>query len=229
MFQQKGWLPKPNITINQILRIDRDIGSFRTTPEIEKKYNDQLHPDLNEWLENRLKERIEKTPDLSKIPEANLKAVLEYTMGFGGVNYQHMNTALRNGNRTELAKYEPYIFNLISALNQFPVFEGPVYRSIKASYTKSIERYLVNKTIIENSFISTTTDETRAFSGNVQFVITNGGPDIGLLSCAPHEKEVLICPGTKFLVADIQHGDGNNLHGVSPETMSHLTITLTRL
>ena len=143
LFQQKGWLPKPNITINQILRIDRDIGSFRTTPEIEKKYNDQLHPDLNEWLENRLKERIEKTPDLSKIPEANLKAVLEYTMGFGGVNYQHMNTALRNGNRTELAKYEPYIFNLISALNQFPVFEGPVYRSIKASYTKSIERYLV--------------------------------------------------------------------------------------
>lgn len=211
-----------------MLRIDTDIAGFRTSPEMEKRYLGQLHSDLDKWLERKLEERLEQVPELRKIPEANLKAVLEYTMGFGAVNYAHMNAALRNGNRDDILEYEPYILNLISALNQFPVFNGLVYRGIRAPSAKILEKYLENGTIMENGFTSATADKAYAFPGNVLFLIKNGGPDIGLISCAPHEKEILIRPGTRFFVSGVRREDSDPLHDAPHEVRPHLTISLTR-
>ncbi|MBL9038797.1 MAG: hypothetical protein JNG84_09805 [Archangium sp.] len=136
-------------------------------------------------------------PELANISIDDLVAMRAYTGAF----YREMNSGLRGTTPETLTKLAPLIKTAASGLNKLPSYVGTVYRGASLTPDK-LARYLAGETIAEKAFLSTSTDKTTAFGGNVLFVIdakSNGKP-VKVLSQFARENEVLFGPGTEFKV-----------------------------
>ncbi len=140
-----------------------------------------------------------KKMELQNIPTEDLVAIKGYTSD----DYKMLNTALRNNDKAELKRLEPYIEVAKSGLRQLPSFKGTVFRGTTLS-PEQLAKYEPGKIVTEDAFTSTSIDKSAAFSGNTEFYIDSvKGKDISILSDYPNEKEILFKPYTKFEVLKV--------------------------
>ncbi|MDX2008937.1 MAG: ADP-ribosyltransferase [Myxococcaceae bacterium] len=135
-------------------------------------------------------------PALANVHVDDLVALRAYT----GSYYTAMNQALR-GRGGDIAQQAAIIKTAASALNDLPEFQGTTFRGTTLD-AERIARYAPGTVIAEKGFMSTTTAQDVAFSGNVRFVINSkgAGRSVEALSQFANEKEVLFGPGTEFKV-----------------------------
>lgn len=135
-------------------------------------------------------------PALANVHIDDLVALRAYTGG----HYQAMNQALR-GRGGDIAQQAAIIKTASSALNDLPEFQGTTFRGTTLD-AERIARYAPGTVIAEKAFMSTTTAQDVAFSGNVRFVVNSkgAGRSVEVLSQFATEKEVLFGPGTEFKV-----------------------------
>jgi len=157
-----------------------------------------------------LQEVRQKHPELANMTDAELVALRGYTSHRedsegNKSDYYAMNKALREGNQEQLDAWGSYISSVSSGLSKLPPHEGPVFRGTTLPESV-IANYQPGQTITEKSFFSTAVDPSKAFGGNVTFVIqSKRGRDIAPTSHFP-ESEVLFAPGTRFGVLKVEKG-----------------------
>ncbi len=128
----------------------------------------------------------------------DLRAIADYT----GLGSEDLNYALRSGalDASQIARVDA----LNSALEKLPAYDGPVFRGSDLP-SAVLAQYQPGEVIVEDAFLSTTTDSAVArspeFEGNVEFEIRSStGRDISSFSMIPHEQEVLFRAGTRFYI-----------------------------
>ncbi|KQY28443.1 hypothetical protein ASD42_27650 [Nocardia sp. Root136] len=135
----------------------------------------------------------------SQLTQQDLDAIGSYT----GAGSRDVNLALRTDNVS--AAQQVRIDDLNAALNKLPDNKGTVYRGTNLD-PEDIAKYQEGGTVTEKAFTSTSTDPSRAFSGNTRFTIqSETGKDVSQYSTAQQaghiEDEVLFRSSTNFRVA----------------------------
>ena len=119
--------------------------------------------------------------------------------------YVIFNQDLRTKNRSTIEKWQLYLKLLMSALNKLPSQRLTVYRGVNKDISKD---FTEGTQFVWSSATSCTRDASVApyFANNSNDIGTlfqievSSGRDISSFSEFPKEEEVLIRPGTKFLV-----------------------------
>jgi len=139
-----------------------------------------------------------------KMESSHYGAISMYT---SNAIYSQINQILRDENRSKLAKYFKYLRLFFDAAGRLPAQKKTLWRGISADL-KSNSQYEKGKTVTWWSISSCTSSKAVADnfaggcgSGCTVFTIkSKTGFDIGDLSMFKHEKESLLCPGTKLKV-----------------------------
>ncbi len=128
------------------------------------------------------------------LSEVDLAALGDYT----GSGYSTINDALRGGTAMT-SDAERRSASISEALSKLPDKPGPAFRGTTLPAEK-IASYVPGETRKEPGFTSSSSDQTRAFPGNVLFVIiSKHGKDVAPYSSYV-ESEVLFDKGTNFYV-----------------------------
>lgn len=121
--------------------------------------------------------------------------------------YEPLNSALWRGSVDDVAKVADLSHDLSSALEKLPAHEGQVIRgSVPGRPTEAydLSRYEPGERIVENGYISTTTNPDGLlpdFDGPVAWVIeSKNGRDVSSVSSVSGESEVLFDRFTSFTV-----------------------------
>jgi hypothetical protein len=144
-----------------------------------------------------------------KLSESEMLALATYM----GPNFSDINSALR-GNKEQWADNEAVIYNASSALTHLKslLFKGKVFRSEKTSLEKTaklVNTYKVGNIVVEQPFLSTTTNETLRFAESdidsrqvlLRYtIVSKSGVSVSDFSPTKSEDEVLFAPGTVFKV-----------------------------
>jgi len=136
-------------------------------------------------------------PELAAIPDEELVALRGYTTE----DYDFINRALRAEQAdAEISRIQPYLDNLNSGIERFPVFRGTVSRIESNTHVL----YQEGEVVTMQGFTSTCGaggKVTKQIVGNTSLEIESlTGRDIRLISKHPAEAEVLFAPGKRFLV-----------------------------
>lgn len=147
---------------------------------------------------------------LDVVPLEHRRAITAYT----GSHYRAVNEALRAGTAT--AAQREYARLLNEALALAPKFRGRVTRAITREGSE-LKQFLADhrqalttgQAVVHKGFNSSSKGESAAFSGNIVLRIeSRTGVWVQPISLVPHENEVLLRAGTRFLVKDIQERGG---------------------
>ncbi|WP_165968278.1 putative T7SS-secreted protein [Saccharopolyspora elongata] len=135
-------------------------------------------------------------PELAELTDRQVLALTDYR----GSGYDEMNEALRNQDAESLARLEPKMQELDSALEKMAPHEGRVYRGFPIGEIRLEEvlaKYEPGQTVREDAY--TSTSARAPFHGNVQLIIDSAqGRDLRFFDSS--EAEVLFSRGTEFLV-----------------------------
>lgn len=123
---------------------------------------------------------------------------------YTSIEYASMNKYLRAGKKPMKGTLDALIEVTNSGLDKLPKYEGTTYRGAdlgSAIIKRYEEAFTSGKPFTEIAYMSTTTDITKKFDGNVLFMLQgkNGVP-VKVLSQFPGEEEVLFKPGTQFKI-----------------------------
>lgn len=118
--------------------------------------------------------------------------------------YPQLNSALRDHMHPEMLNpFLPYMKILLTGLNKLPLIRARVYRGINLDLHELYSQ-LQGKVVTWWAFSSTSLrNDLGAFIGtgeSTSFCIDGVGVDIAAFSAYPHEKEVLLLPGTTLMV-----------------------------
>ena len=119
--------------------------------------------------------------------------------------YPMLNGVLReHGQPEHLAAFLPYLKLLLTGLNKLPLTRVKVFRGVQMDLHEQYNQFQ-GKLFRWWSFSSTSVEEStaRAFTcagESTMFIIDAVGVDISAFSRFPDEKEVLLLPGTGFVV-----------------------------
>lgn len=159
-------------------------------------------PDQYKHLANRF-HKISKTdptaPDISIMAGI---AILHYT----NKGFEPLNMALRGGPPIDRDLLIQSTI-MCEALEDFPRFEGQVFRS-ERSWAGMWDLYRPGNRISIPNFFSTSSDPSCIFDTGITLVIDQRlGRILNPYSLKPNEREVLFVPGTTFYVRAIDNLD----------------------
>ncbi|MBC7797235.1 MAG: hypothetical protein H7Z37_10220 [Pyrinomonadaceae bacterium] len=141
---------------------------------------------------------------LRTIPTEDLVALQAYTEARG---YTSMNGVLRKDpalTDSQNTQTAILIKGATSALNQLPSYKGTVFTGLTMT-PQEIAEFKPGLVFPDGAFRSSTSDSSKAFRGNVLYVIeSKKGKAISEISSAPNESEVLFRPNTKFQVLKVE-------------------------
>ncbi|MCO6008399.1 hypothetical protein NE236_25815 [Actinoallomurus purpureus] len=172
--------------------------------------------DMRTWLDRNGPVDL-KSPELAaaqdRIPIEDQVATYYYTT-FDGPS---INQALHEGDLAYLEPLAPVIRCVVSALNQSPVYVGPVERGLYLNHEQMhmVDHYRPGEIVREPAFTSTSWDPRQRFNGNVRFLIysENGRIIPPGMHAAPQVREVLFPKDTAFRVLDVErNGDQVTVH-----------------
>ncbi|KTD50866.1 ADP-ribosyltransferase [Legionella quateirensis] len=185
-----------------------DLSHLSLSASDYAQYEQLINPGFISWG----KKLQSKFPDLTI---AEMAAIHRYT----GSGYIGMNSLLREkypystASTSILRSVICHTVMCASGLSKTPDSNIPVcYRGEqlydKEEHYKRIQAAAVHGVIQLSGFVSTSVQNSKAFSCNVQFSITNlKGKYIAELSAVPHEKEFLILP-THVQIGEYKYTDG---------------------
>lgn len=165
----------------------------------------------NDVVEERVAEPSEVSEESSdsgaervtELTPAELSALQDYT----AMAYEPLNSALWRGSVDDVAKVADLSHDLSSALEKLPAHEGQVIRGSEPGRpieAYDLSRYEPGERIVENGYISTTTNPDGLlpdFDGPVAWVIeSKSGRDVSSVSSVSGESEVLFDRFTSFTV-----------------------------
>jgi hypothetical protein len=134
-------------------------------------------------------------------------AVLLYTYEKNGASiYKPLNKLLCKRQQQELQPWRDYLWLLVQGLRDLQVFKGMLFRGIDREYFRP-EEYQRDATVVWNAFTSCSRTEEGAKcfmkdpqSGVFFFIDSFDAHAIGNLTPYPEEEEVIIEPGSEFVV-----------------------------
>ncbi len=199
----------PYIEIPDV-RLDlKGVGSkFKNDYDIVFNQEDKYRSSMMKSFLNRAKS-LEET----KLINEQIATIYGYT---NNQIYEDLNKLLRG--TKEFSRNPKYLEFLNSygnvlddSLNKLPDFNGTVFRGTKLT-SQQISRYTEafknKKTITELFFQSTSYDQKKAFSGNVQFIINSKtGKKIDYLSAFRNEKEVILKRNSNYRIVKIKKNE----------------------
>lgn len=123
---------------------------------------------------------------------------------YTGSHYASMNEYLRAGRNPPKSMLDALIDVTNSGLSKLPTYQGIAYRGARIN-TNIIEKYeeafKSGKPFTEAAYMSTSTDLTQKFDGNVVFMVqSKNGVPVKMLSEFESEEEVLFKPGSQFKI-----------------------------
>ena len=132
--------------------------------------------------------------------------------------YERINRELRELNPGDDVRFFAQLLN--EALEKLPRFEGQVYRGMTVpDLDIHINDYEIDVIVPWAAFTSSSRDITKAFEGNVLFIITSqNGRVLGGYADKPAEEEVLFCSGCSFRVLAAERRDGLLIISVAEAT-----------
>lgn len=149
-----------------------------------------------------------KNKNVSNLTQDEAAAIYLYTIQWP-VGHQSLyvifNQDLRTKNPSRIEKWQLYLKLLMSALNKLPTQRLTVYRGVNKNISEDFKE---GTQFVWSSATSCTRDASIApyfannsnETGTLFQIDVNNGRDISSFSEFPKEEEVLIRPGTKFLV-----------------------------
>jgi hypothetical protein len=106
-------------------------------------------------------------------------------------SYHRVNPLLRTGTIADIEASASTITALQHAIASAQPFQGTVYRGTTLT-AEQVSRYQPGQRVVEQAFMSATSNEAKEFGGNTRFVIhSRTGSDIASASRNPDEAEVL--------------------------------------
>jgi SPP1 gp7 family putative phage head morphogenesis protein len=150
----------------------------------------------------------QKELGLELLTEEEAGAIRSYT----GNTYATLNTALRGGEYAGNTALQAYVEAAQHGLEKMPKFTGDTSRGLNMS-AKALEQALSTYTpgaiVEEHAFISTSTGDRAAFSGNMFMKIkSKTGVLVQDFSKFTGEREVLYKPGTRLRVISVRKDPG---------------------
>jgi hypothetical protein len=132
------------------------------------------------------------------LSERDREAIRRYT----GAEYAELNWSLWSGHLNNVESVSPFSHDLSSALEKLPRYEGTVLRGSMPGISANdyqLERYEPGETVVENGYLSCTTDPEMEFDGEVLWIIeSKSGRDIGSFSRRKPECEILFDRFSRF-------------------------------
>ena len=172
---------------------------------------DDIIPELEQHVAIVTKKCKEATDGLTPDESA---AIMIYTLEWEPRDssiYNILNQTLRSESGHALKKWFPYLRLLLHALNKLPLYRGTVCSLIRADTTNG---YKIGEQITWWGF-STTTDNRSVFESfhflpqddarTIFSIECQNGKSIGKYSYFPNEEEILLLPGSQFVVSDISY------------------------
>ena len=104
------------------------------------------------------------------LTEREQLAIRRYT----SAEYEPLNGRLWGGTISEVSEIGPLSHDLTSALEKLPRHEGTVYRGSKPgrrAETYELDRYEPGQTVVENGYLSCSTNPNEEFDGEILWVI----------------------------------------------------------
>ena len=170
--------------------------------------NDAAEQSLRQMMTDAIKESTPRARRNKKLTPDQCAAIYVYTCD--SALYRQLNAVMRSGNRQDFEPYIAFAQLLLSALHKLPLVNDgnflTVYRGIPEEVVHSQQQ-----TVLWPAFGSSSTIAARAElfmrrgggggpAGTLFHATVQHAVDITSFSYNPHEKEVLILPGTKFEV-----------------------------
>ena len=136
---------------------------------------------------------------LSALTQEEIAAIIGYT----GMDYSLLNSALRSNTAKRVQKLAPYIDRIKGGLSQLPDHVGVVYRGASPP-ADVVAKYVVGNVVEEAAFTSTSLAKGSAFQGKIQYtIVSKTGKKINFLSMFGNEGEVLFAPGARFKILEV--------------------------
>ena len=148
----------------------------------------------------------EANADVPPAPFENLSAdQREAVNRYGGDGYEELNASLWTGSLEDVETNAEFSEQLSGALAELPRHEGVAYRGSgdgRSAEDMRLERYEPGDVVVENGFLSASSDAESEFGGEVLWVIdSKNGRDIpDALKPIAGEREVLFDHFSKFEV-----------------------------
>jgi len=168
-------------------------------------------------------------PEDSPLNELERVALFGYTTG----DYKQINPAARGNQENLDPGMKAYIQNTISAMQKLPDVEAPTHKTVETpdGEKKTIEEkgvlkraifsepfpgwraqtFQVGNTFTDSGFASATFDLQAQGQINLTMISTKNSKDVSLYSAWPGEKEILIVPGTEYIVKEINVANNGSL------------------
>lgn len=145
---------------------------------------------------------------LPELTAEEAAAIRSYT----GDTYRELNADLRAGKYASDPYLQAYVDAAQHGLAKMPKYVGRSIRGMGVgpdALERVLSTYRKGAIVEDSAFVSSSSSEHAAFSGNVVLQI-NGktGVDVSAFSKSPKEQEVLFMPGTRFMVDEVvQYND----------------------
>jgi ADP-ribosyltransferase exoenzyme len=147
-------------------------------------------------------------PNLQKTLAGLTQEEIAAIIGYTGMDYSTLNSALRSNDPKRVAKLSHYIDRASGGLAHLPNYVGLVYRGASPP-PHVVALYVVGNVVEEAGFTSTSYVKSAAFQGKVQYtILSKTGKKIDFLSNFKFEVEVLFAPGARFKVLEVTQSAG---------------------
>ncbi len=143
-------------------------------------------------------------------------------------NRKQFHLSAKLGDRTFSQEGSLHTAIAMQGLTKMPAWTKPAYRGERCTPTQFGEKYSVGKEFSYNSFASSAQEERVALNfahgladsppsldksvAVLAVLEETGGRDISSISMVQGEKEVLLLPGSKFVVKKVEEVDGNTAY-----------------
>lgn len=140
-------------------------------------------------------DHVDDAGGADELNESEMQAVRDYT----AAGSRDVNAALFTGTIESVEQQSAFAHEFSAALSKLPRHEGTVLRGFDSA---DLARYEPGEVIVENGFVSTTTDADAEFGGAGLWVIesTNGRQIPESLASVKNESEVVFDHFTQFRV-----------------------------
>lgn len=192
---------------------DRQMPADQDGQKGESEVGTSEHNDHTDAVDSaKMADAGEPGRDTPEPPDANPKtdltpAELSALQDYTALAYEPVNSALWRGSIDDVSAIADLSHDLSAALDKMPTYEGQVIRGSQPGRpveAYDLSRYEPGETVIENGYISATTNQDgllAGFDGPVAWVIeSSSGRDISSVSSVDGESEVLFDRFSSFTV-----------------------------
>ncbi|THB74177.1 MAG: hypothetical protein D6B28_02495 [Gammaproteobacteria bacterium] len=170
----------------------------------DKPSSTEFINDVDPYISEEALKKKKSSPDFETLSDEECICLYTYTAKY----YRKINPLLR-GDTSKDENWKTVADDATKALEKLATIEDRVYKGIAFRGIEEMSDELVNKLFnvgepfSDPAFMSSATEESEAFPGDVKITINSKtAVRIDDISAHPDEKEVLFKPNTQFLVLD---------------------------